>query len=241
MTQVWAHRGASGYVPENTLEAFAKAVEMKADGIELDVQFSKDGEVVVIHDETLQRVSDGTGYVRDYTLAELKGFNFSKTISGYARTQIPTLREVLELIRDTGLLINIELKTGVFPYEGIEEKTIALVEEYGMQERIWYSSFNHFSVMKVKELRPDAKCGVLYGNGSVYKAAKYAKMIGVEAIHPAIGNLKYPGIYDECREEGIRLHTWTVNTTEQFDQCWRLGIDAMITNYPDKARTFVSQ
>ena len=91
-TKVWAHRGASGYAPENTLDAFRKAVEMGADGIELDVQMTKDGELVVIHDETIDRVSNGKGWVKDYTYEELKKFNFNKTHQEYTKEEIPTCR-----------------------------------------------------------------------------------------------------------------------------------------------------
>ena len=90
MTKIWAHRGASGYAPENTMEAFRLADEMKADGIELDVQLTKDGEVIVLHDEKIDRVSNGRGYARDYTLAELKKFRFSKTHPEYKDAVIPT-------------------------------------------------------------------------------------------------------------------------------------------------------
>ena len=107
---VWAHRGASGYAPENTLEAFQLAIEQKADGVELDVQLSKDGVLVVIHDESLDRVSDGRGYVKDYTLQELKSFNFNKMHPEYGIVRIPTLEEVYALLKNTGLTINTELK-----------------------------------------------------------------------------------------------------------------------------------
>ena len=112
-TKVWAHRGASGYAPENTLDAFRKAVEMGADGIELDVQMTKDGELVVIHDETIDRVSNGKGWVKDYTYEELKKFNFNKTHLEYTKEEIPTLEQVYLLIKPTNLTINVEIKTGI--------------------------------------------------------------------------------------------------------------------------------
>lgn len=104
--KVWAHRGASGYAPENTMDAFRKAIEMKADGIELDVHLTKDGEVVVIHDEVLDRVSDGTGRVQDFTCNELKKFNFNKIHPEYEKEEIPTLEEVYQLIKPTDLTKN---------------------------------------------------------------------------------------------------------------------------------------
>ena len=97
--KIFAHRGASAYAPENTLEAFRLAMEQGADGIELDVQLTKDGELVVIHDETIDRVSNGKGAVRDYTLEELKSFSVSNHFEQYPDVKIPTLREVLELVK----------------------------------------------------------------------------------------------------------------------------------------------
>ena len=121
---IWGHRGASGYAPENTLASFAKAAEMKADGIELDIQLTKDGQIVVCHDEFIDRTSTGKGFLKDYTLAELRQFDFSKVMPDAPWADIPLMSEVFELIRPTDLTINIELKTGVFDYEGIEETIV---------------------------------------------------------------------------------------------------------------------
>ena len=125
-TLVWGHRGASGYAPENTMAAFEKAVEMGADGIELDVQLTKDGELVVIHDETIDRVSDGSGWVKDFTYAKLIKHNFNRTHPEYEHAQIPTLEEVYALIKPTDLTINVEIKTGVVFYPEIEERVLDL-------------------------------------------------------------------------------------------------------------------
>ena len=125
-TKVWAHRGASAYAPENTLEAFRLGAEQGADGVELDVQLSKDGELVVIHDETIDRVSGGHGYVRDYTLEELRKLQFNKTHPEYQDVRIPTLGEVYDLLKPLGLEINVEIKTGIYFYPGIEEKLYLL-------------------------------------------------------------------------------------------------------------------
>ena len=140
MTKIFAHRGASAYAPENTLEAFSMAMEQGADGIELDVQLTKDGEAVVIHDETIDRVSDGKGYVKDYTLKELKAFSFNNHMETYAGTRIPTLQEVLELVKPGEMKVNIELKTGIFWYPDIEEKVLEIVTKNEMESRVIYSS-----------------------------------------------------------------------------------------------------
>ena len=136
-TKVFAHRGASGYAPENTLEAFALAIRQGADGIELDVQLSSDGIPVVIHDETIDRVTDKTGYVKDYTLQELKELTVLKDrFPAYNQSKIPTLKEVLEAVKPSGIQVNIELKTGIYWYPDIEKKVAEIVEETGMKDRI---------------------------------------------------------------------------------------------------------
>ena len=152
---VWAHRGASGYAPENTLAAFEKAVELGADGVELDIQLTKDDEIVVIHDEKIDRTSDGEGWVKDYTLEELRGFNYNRTKPEYEHADIPTMREVFELLKPTGLFINIEIKTGVIFYEKIEEKILALTKEMDMEDRVCYSSFNHYTVKRIHDMQMD--------------------------------------------------------------------------------------
>ena len=147
-TLVWGHRGASGYAPENTMAAFEKAVELGADGIELDVQLTKDGELVVIHDETIDRVSDGSGWVKDYTYAKLIKHNFNRTHPEYEHAQIPTLEEVYALIKPTDLTINVEIKTGVVFYPEIEARVLDLTERMGLMERVIFSSFNHYTIQK---------------------------------------------------------------------------------------------
>lgn len=146
--KIWAHRGASAHAPENTLPAFELAYLSGADGIELDVQLSKDGVPVVIHDERIDRVSNGTGYVCNYTLEELKGFNVNQYFPEYGNVAIPTLAEVYDLVRDMDMVINLELKNSVIFYEGLEEKVLRLAAEKGLEERMIYSSFNHYWTVK---------------------------------------------------------------------------------------------
>lgn len=234
-TKIWAHRGASGYAPENTLEAFQMAIDLQADGVELDVQFTKDRQLVVLHDERIDRTSNGSGYVEDFTLEELKQLCFNRTHPEFENAKIPTLQEVLELLRPMSMTINIELKTGVRFYPGIEQAVIRLVEGMQMEGRVIYSSFNHESVMRVQRLRPDAKVGLLYCDG-INNVVQYAKSCKVDAIHPSLNNMKYPMLVEQCREQGIKLHVWTVNAGVDMKQMAEMGVDAIITNYPDVAR-----
>ena len=235
---VWAHRGASGYAPENTLAAFQKAVDLDADGVELDIQLTKDDQIVVIHDETIDRTSDGKGWVKDYTLEELRAFNYNRTKPEYKHADIPTMREVFELLKPTGFFINIEIKTGVVFYEKIEEKILALTKEMGMEDRVCYSSFNHYTVTRIHELKPDAEVGFLYADGPI-DMPSYGVKHGVNALHPALYNLQYDGFVKECKEKGLKLNVWTVNERPYMEMCCQYGVDAIITNYPDIAKEVV--
>ena len=234
-SQIWAHRGASFYAPENTLEAFDIAVKQKADGIELDVQLSKDGELVVIHDETIDRVSDGTGFVKDYNLNELKKFNFGKLFPHFGFSAIPALEEVYRLLKPTDLIINIELKTGIIFYKGIEEKLIKLAKKMNMEDRIIYSSFNHYSLLKLREIKKDVKIGLLVSDLYV-DILDYAVKLGADALHPIGYMLKLPGFIEESKAKNMKLHVWTVDDDEEIRLLNAQGIDAIITNKPVTAR-----
>lgn len=231
--KILAHRGASAYAPENTLEAFRLAMEQGADGIELDVQMTKDGELVVIHDETIDRVSNGNGAVRDYTLEELKQFSVSNHFEQYPDVKIPTLREVLELVKPGTMEINIELKTGIYWYPQIEQKVLELVKEEGMEERIIYSSFNHYSVQKIRELSPEAETAYLIGD-VMLDVADYTRNTGIKGLHPALFHVKMADFLKEYKESGIALRVWTVNDKDQIRWLIDEGVDAVITNYPDR-------
>ena len=234
MTKIYAHRGASGYAPENTLEAFKLAIKQGAEGIELDVQLTKDGEVVVIHDETIDRVSNKTGFVKDYTLAELKEFSFDNNIEGYKNTKIPTLKEVLELLKPTNLMLNIELKTSIIWYENIEEKVLKLVYDADMRDRVIYSSFNHYSIKKIKNLDEKANTALLFGDVILY-TVNYIKNANIPAIHPPVYQLKMDNFLDEYINSGLDIRVWIVNNPDDMQWLINKNIDAIITNYPDIA------
>ena len=234
MTKIYAHRGASGYAPENTLEAFKLAIKQGAEGIELDVQLTKDGEVVVIHDETIDRVSNKTGFVKDYTLAELREFSFDNNIEGYKNTKIPTLKEVLELLKPTNLMLNIELKTSIIWYENIEEKVLKLVYDADMKDRVIYSSFNHYSIKKIKNLDEKANTALLFGDVILY-TVNYIKNANIPAIHPPVYQLKMDNFLDEYINSGLDIRVWTVNNPDDMQSLINKNIDAIITNYPDIA------
>lgn len=233
-TQVWAHRGASGHAPENTMPAFELAYELGANGIELDVQLTKDGVPVVIHDETLNRVCGVNGQVKDYTLAELKTFSANLYYPAYGEeVRIPTLEEVYDFVKTTDMLVNVELKTNHIRYEGMEEKVLKLAEEKGISDRIIYSSFNHYSVKKVQELAPMAKIAFLYADGFM-DMAEYADKYNVYALHPFVGQVRATNVVQECHDKGIRVHVWTVNEGIDIEEMKRTGVDAIITNFVER-------
>ena len=233
-TKIWAHRGASGYAPENTLPAFSLAIEFGVDGVELDVHLTKDGIPVVIHDETIDRVSDGSGYVREYTLDELKSFNFGKNFPAYGKVEIPTLDEVYCLLQNTDIVINLELKNHHYFYDKLEKKVLDIAKKYKIEDRIYYSSFNHHSLVHLKQLKNDVKVIFLYRDG-ILGIEEYAIKYGAYAVQPEISNIRYPGYVDRCRKHGIAIHAWTINDVKDMRSMVELGVDVIITNYPDKA------
>ena len=156
----FAHRGASSDYPENTILALKEGIKCGAKGLEIDVHKSKDNKLVVIHDEDIERTFLGKGLVKDFTLEELKSFkNRKKLFRDNDECHIPTLEEVLDLIKDIDILLNIELKTDVIYYSGIEEDVINLIKSYGIEDKIIISSFNHESIKKVKDISFDVSVG----------------------------------------------------------------------------------
>ncbi len=234
-TQVWAHRGASAYAPENTLSAFKLAVDMGAHGIELDVHMSKDGELVVIHDEKVNRTSNGSGYVRDMTLHELKKLDFSNGFKAYSNERIPTLREVYGLLAPTGLTINVELKCDKILYDGMWDKLIELERQVNVAGQILYSSFNHSVLKKLLKADKDAKIGLLY-KANIATPWEYASEFGAFALHPKyLLPLRRPELISACQDRGFAVHAWTVNDPAAMYKLALSGIDAIITNKPDVA------
>ncbi|EMT38159.1 glycerophosphoryl diester phosphodiesterase [Thermoanaerobacter thermohydrosulfuricus] len=228
---VIAHRGDSRNAPENTLASFKRALEMGADGIELDVQLTKDGQLVVIHDERVDRTTDGIGFVKDFTLKELKrldaGIKFDKKFAG---ERIPTLYEVFELIGHKNFIINIEIKSGVVLYPGIEEKLIKAIEDYDFEDRVVISSFNHYSLRDVKRMAPEFKIGLLYQCGLV-EPWHMAIRMKAYSLHPFYFNI-IPELVKGCKKNNIKLFPWTVDRKEDMEMMIKAGVDAIITDDP---------
>ena len=233
MSKIFAHRGFSGKYPENTMLAFEKAVEIGVDGIELDVHLTKDNEIVIIHDEDIKRTCDGEGLVKDMTLEELRKFDASATFRGqYGFCGIPTLREYFELVKDTPIITNIELKTGVYEYHTIEQRVIDMVREFGLSDKIIFSSFNHFTVKRCEEIAPEIKRGFLTGDW-LYDFGKYTAERNVQCCHPWHISLSEETV-KEMHDAGCEINTWTVNEYEDIKKLSAWGVDSLIGNFPDR-------
>lgn len=240
MTAIWAHRGASAYAPENTIPALKLALEQGADGVEFDVQRTVDGELVVIHDEAINRTSNGIGRVVDLTLEQLRRCNFSNGFVGYRNVQIPTLREVLDLLAGSAVTINVELKNTFEPYPGLEFDVWRMVEDYGLTDRTIVSSFNHFSLANLRDTVTPANLGLIFTEG-LFDPWEYANWFGAESIHPYHLVLRQPHFMWLCHEAGVKVHTWNVDDPAEIRHLASLGVDAVITNFPDRAKEVLAE
>ncbi|MBS4899245.1 MAG: glycerophosphodiester phosphodiesterase [Clostridiales bacterium] len=238
MTKIFAHRGASGYAPENTMQAFRMAVEMGAEGIECDIQLTKDGIPVIIHDETIDRTSNGKGFVKDMTYDELSEFSFDNGLEGFVPCKLPRLEELLDLVKDTGIYLNVELKTEVFPYRGIEKVLLEEVAKRDMFDQVIVSSFNHYSIEDLKnaEEKYEKKLETAWLLKSMMlhvpdNAGKY----NIRGIHPPVYHANNDQVFSEYIDSKLSVRVWTVNEKEDMDKLLSMGVEAIITNYPDKA------
>ena len=237
MMKVIAHRGYSGKYPENTMLAFQKAVEAGCDEIELDVQMTKDHIVVILHDERIDRTTDGTGYVRDYTYEELKRFDAAGCWNGkYGKMTIASFDEYCSWVKNQPVTTNIELKTGIYYYEGLEEQTIELIRKHHLEKKVMFSSFNHVSLLKAKELEPDIACGILVDEG-LGNAGYFCSQYGFECYHPN-GEKLTDDVVDNCKYHGIKINAWTINDMSLLEKLKDWGCSGAITNFPGVCRSW---
>lgn len=214
--RVIAHRGASAYAPENTLKAIRLALEMGVDAVEVDVRLSKDGYLVVIHDDTLDRTTDGSGPVAEFTLAELKMLN-----AGLGE-RIPTLQEVLEEVK---ACLIIEVKV-----EGVERKVVDALREADRLDYVMVTSFIHPLIKKVKELEPSVKTGVIV-SGLPVKPVELALHAKAEAIFPNHKYLSREAV-EEARRGGLQVYPWVVDRLDEAKRLMDLGVNGLVTNRP---------
>ncbi|MBN1955403.1 MAG: glycerophosphodiester phosphodiesterase [Anaerolineae bacterium] len=234
-----AHRGASGSAPQNTLAAFRRAVELGADGVELDVHLSADGVPVVIHDFAVENTTDGSGRVADLPLAALQeldaGAWFDATFSG---ERIPTLEQVLD---DAGprLLVNVELKALDGVDRGLEAVVAAVVERRGVPERLLFSSFEPQALCRMQRLAPHIPRALLYGPAPLsiltFLRARRRRELKLAGVSPHWSLLR-PAAVRRAHARGRRVTAWTVDEPQRMRRLVAWGVDAIITNYPDRLR-----
>lgn len=235
-----AHRGASKQAPENTMAAFRKALELGAGGIETDVHLSADGHLVIIHDEKVDRTSNGKGLVGEKTFEELRSLDFGSWFSpDFRGERIPELDELLELVSKWDGLLNIELKNGPVFYPGIEQAVAAAIRKHKLTNRTIISSFNHYSLVEIRKIDPEIKTAPLYMAG-LYEPWVYARRIGAAAIHPLFYNI-VPEIIKDCKLNNIMVNPFTVDQPEQIKAMAAAGVDGIITNVPDIALKIVKE
>ncbi|WP_343210394.1 glycerophosphodiester phosphodiesterase [Anaerolentibacter hominis] len=234
---VMAHRGYSAKYPENTMLAFEKALEAGADGIELDVHVTKDGELVIIHDESLDRTTDGTGTINTHTLAELKDLNAAANFTGVDYAGIPTLSEYLMWAKDKNIYTNIELKNNKTYYGGLEELAAGMVKRFGLTKKVIFSSFNHVSLSRLKKLLPEVPMGILCKKPLV-NVGEYVKACGVDYLHPE-STYMVERVIKNCRKHEVPINVWEVNNEEAMMRMLELGVDGLITDEPELAKKTV--
>ncbi len=233
---IFAHRGASAHAPENTLPAFELAVMQNADAIELDVKLSADGQVVVVHDATVDRTTGSHGRVKDLSLAQLKSLDAGSFFSEqYRGTKIPTLEEVFEAVgRRT--FINVELTNYTTPRDQLVETVCRLVQKFGLQERIMFSSFFALNLSKARTYLPEVPRGLLALNGLL---GAWARSFGFAfgryaALHPYLEDVT-PQQVQRVHRLKRRVHVWTVNAADDMRRLFQWQVDAIFTDDPPLA------
>jgi glycerophosphoryl diester phosphodiesterase len=243
---VQGHRGASGRAPENTLAAFRKAIEFGVDGMEMDLQVTRDGVVVIIHDDTLDRTTDGRGRVTDLRLDEVKRADAGATFApAFQGERVPTLSEVITLVQGSGderVRLNLEIKFGEGREgqpEDVEERVLAVLRETSFVDRVTVQSFHHPSTAKMKALESRIPTGLLVGQRDV-PPDPFARLRECRADYYAPERrLVTAELVGACHQARIPVVTWTVNDPDEARRLVALGLgtlpgDAIISDYPDR-------
>jgi glycerophosphoryl diester phosphodiesterase len=236
---VIAHRGASLVAPENTLIAFRTAAELGADAVELDAKLTADGHVVVHHDRTLDRTTDGTGPLSARTLEELQRLDAGSHLdTKYAGERIPTLKQVFQEIGDR-LLINVELTNYAHPFDNLPEVVVQMAHEFDLMRRVLISSFNPIALIRIRRLAPEIALGLLVmAEQPAWLVTVFRSKIPYQAYHPS-----FPMVHEQLIKHehalGHRVNVWAVNDEDQIKDMLKLGVDGVITDAPDLAREVV--
>lgn len=241
-----AHRGASAHAPENTLAAFELALRQGTDAVELDAKLSADGHVVVIHDQTVDRTTDGTGRVKDLTLAELRrldaGSHFDVAFQG---EPVPTLEEVLKAVGQL-TFVNIELTNYVDKFDQLPEKTAAIVKRLRLSHRVMFSSFNPVALRRIKQLMPESPIGFLALPGAAGWLARSwvgRLLVPYQSLNPEHRDVT-PRLVRRLHHIQRKVLTYTVNDAIEMQRLFLVGVDGIFTDDPPlgiQVRSIVNQ
>lgn len=245
--KVIAHRGSNKVAPQNTLPAFKQAIAEGTDGFETDVHLTKDGKLVICHNYSVDDTSDGRGDITSYTLKELKTLDFGSYFSTeYIGTPLPTLEEFLELVAPANAeIINIELKRPKDNNIDIVRKTLSMIKQYGVLDRVIISGFNPRLLKAVKDFEPRCKTGFLYPTLDLATHRLElipfltAKRIGADYIHPYSACVS-KGIVKQAHRLGLKVNVWTVNDEATVKKLLDMGVDGIITDCPGKVKQYIA-
>lgn len=227
--KVYAHRGGRKTTPENSMAAFENSLHIGVHGIELDVQRCATGELVVMHDEDINRTTNGVGLVKDISFAELKRISNGKWFGEeFADQRVPALLEVLDLV-DGNVIVNIEVKNAPIGYPGIEEDLLGVISHYKYPERLVISSFDHKVLLRLSQ-ESELQLALLAGC-SFYDVGAYATAVGASMWHPAYDCVR-PDLVEEAHQAGLIVNVWTVNEEREWRALIEMGVDGLITDDP---------
>jgi glycerophosphoryl diester phosphodiesterase len=236
--RVWVvgHRGAMGHCPENTMASFQRALELGADWIELDVHLTRDGALAVIHDESVDRTTDGHGLVKDHTLAELQRLDAGSWFGlEYAGQRIPTLDQVLDWARQNATVVDIEIKNVPMFYAGIEDAVVKALKRTSMTEQVIVTSFDHCAVKRVKALDGCIATGVLYAGRPVDGGVGLARAADADAVLPQHAAVPAEDV-EAAHAAGLVVAPWATSNPEDLRRLVTAGVDAIGTDHPDVLR-----
>lgn len=232
---IFAHRGASAYAPENTMAAFELAIRQHCHGIETDAHLTRDGRVALMHDERLMRTTGEDGLLCQRTMDELRKLDAGSWFEDcFASSGVPELCDLLALAKPAGILLNIELKNSEIRYGGLEETVLAELRRFDMMEQVIFSSFNHISMARVKQLEPKAQTALLYSD-VLYRPADYARLCLSDGLHPDLRHMD-ADLVAQAHAAGLAVRPWTVDEPEHVRALAAMGVDAIITNDPKGVR-----
>jgi glycerophosphoryl diester phosphodiesterase len=233
---IFAHRGASAYAPENTLVAFKLAHVQGADAIELDAKLSADGHVVIMHDDTVNRTTDGSGSVSSLTLADLRSLDAGSKIPPLFKSEkVPSLEQVFEAM-GRKIFINVELTNYSTPKDDLAEKVVALVKKHNLKESVILSSFNMIALIQARKLLPEVALGFLTYNGLAETALR-SRMVHfgpLLALHASFKDFS-PFLVQTTHHSKSRIHVYTVNQPTEIHQLFIGGVDGIFTADPQLA------